>query len=233
MKPQRSTFIGLGLSGRIERVRPTSCRCFWRRCELTSMKAELPQNPRPPPGPGPGPGPPSPTWSRLLSVSVPGLELGSVVGRRHGDAKVPVQVQTVARRRLIGPATVKKRNRRPERCRGDPGEPGTPGCGSEGRWQLEERSPPPPSCIHIQALLVMPRLLPWGQRGRSCSYSRGGGAVVDQAVQRPQQVVPPGQVGEPLLHHVGEQLVLQILQRGDVLPWGGKEFAPMIPGGAS
>lgn len=72
-----------------------------------------------------------------------------------------------------------------------------------------------------------------GVHVRSPSYSRGGGAVVDQAVQHPQQVVLPGQVTKPLLHHMGKQGVLQILQREDVLPCGEREVAPIILGGAS
>ena len=55
------------------------------------------------------------------------------------------------------------------------------------------------------------------------SYSQCGWTVVDQAVQQPQQIILPVQVTKPLLHHLGKYVVLEILQRKDVFPFGKKE----------
>lgn len=49
------------------------------------------------------------------------------------------------------------------------------------------------------------------------SYSQYGWAVVDQAVQYTQQVVFPVQITKPLLYNTGKRVVLEVLQREDVL----------------
>lgn len=56
--------------------------------------------------------------------------------------------------------------------------------------------------------------------GHKClkSYSQCGWAVVNQTVQHTQQVVFPVQITEPLLHNTGKRVVLEVLQREDVLP---------------
>lgn len=59
------------------------------------------------------------------------------------------------------------------------------------------------------------------------AYSQRGRAVVDQAVQQPQQIVLPIQVPKALLHHLGKHVVLQILQRKDVFSFEKKKKKKM------
>lgn len=42
-------------------------------------------------------------------------------------------------------------------------------------------------------------------------------------MQQPQQIILPAQVTKALLHHLGKQVVLEVLQREDVFPFGKKE----------
>lgn len=65
------------------------------------------------------------------------------------------------------------------------------------------------------------------------SYWPCGWAVVDQAVQQPQQIILPVQLSKPPLHHLGKCAVLEILQRKDVFSFEKRELAPVIFAGLS
>lgn len=60
-----------------------------------------------------------------------------------------------------------------------------------------------------------------------------GWAVVDQAVQQPQQIILPAQLSKPPFHHLGKHAVLEILQRKDVFSCEKREVATVIFAGLS